>query len=275
MIEQLIASGRHREALTRAGALPESLQKHLLASKALDGLGDAAGAVREAEAALAISPAAEAAHVQLGQIFLGNNTPSAALEVFTDALALHPASVLLRAGRGLALKDLVLYDEAEQEFRRCLEGRPGFSVCFDGLATVYLHTKKFADVKALAAEHRRLNPSDFRGPYFLAVGRNGLEEECESLLDESIAMQPRFAASRALRGRLRLQRGDTQGAIEDLEEARRLRPLYATALLSLAHAYKRGNRDADAARAFEELRHANESERRGKPSLIYRRGARK
>lgn len=57
------------------------------------------------EAALALDPRSEAAHLQLWQIFLGHHTPRAAADIFTDALALHPDSFLLRLGRGLAYKD--------------------------------------------------------------------------------------------------------------------------------------------------------------------------
>ncbi|MBI2685667.1 MAG: tetratricopeptide repeat protein [Acidobacteria bacterium] len=272
-IEKLIAAGQHREALQGLGVLPDSFDKRLLASKALDGMGDAQRAVTEAEAALAIDPRAEAAHLQLGQIFLGNNTPQAALDVFTEALAMHPNSLLLHAGRGLALKDLIRYADAEKELLRCLALRAGFPVCFDGLATVYLHTKRFDEMERAAVEQRKVNPRDFRGPYFEAVARNAREEkDVETLLGESIRLNEGFAAAHALLGRVLLQRGEVARAIASLETAVRLRPAYPPALLNLAQAYKRAGRDGDAARTYDLLREANEKERQGKPALIYHRG---
>lgn len=276
IIEQLIARGQFQEALRRTESLPLTVQRHLLASKALDGLGDAARAVAEAEKALALDPRSEAAHLQLGQIFLGNNTPQAALEVFTDALQLHPNSFLLRTGRGLALKDLNLYDEAIAELKKCLEARPGFAVCFDGLATSYLNAKRFDELSTAAAAQERVNPNDYRAPYFAAAAKSaagGPTADITTLLERSIKRNSRFAAAHALLGRVLLQEDDLGRATAALETAVALRPDYAPALLNLAQVYKKAGRDQDAARVFDQLRAVNEKERAGKPALIYRRGA--
>ena len=256
-------------------SLPKSFERHLLASKAHDGLNDPARAVAEAEAALQLQPRSEAAHLQLGQIFLSRNTPQPALDIFTDALTYHPSSYLLHAGRGLALKDLILYDDAEGELTQCLKLKPAFGICFDGLATVYLHAKRFEDLRRIATEHEQKNPTDYRGPYFTAVAANALNTapaEIQTSLEQSIKINPTFAAAHALLGRIHLQTGNLQSAITSLETAVRLRPDYPPALLNLAQAYKRANRDSDADRAFELLRKANERERQGKPALIFHRG---
>ncbi len=276
-IEQLIAAGKHGEALAALEREPDSFARRLMESKAYDGAGDAARAVERAEAALALDPRSEAAHLQLGQIFLSRNTPQAALEVFSEALAIHPESFLLRAGRGLALKDLVLYEEAEKELKACLAAKPGFPVCFDGLATVYLHGKQYGELAAAAGVQQTINPGDYRGYYFAAVARNATgspREGTEKLLGAALMRNPNFAAAHALLGRLQLERGNVAAAIELLEKAVRLRAHYPPALLNLAQAYRRAGREADAERAYAALREANERERQGHPTLIYRRGGR-
>src|SRR5258708_486051 len=109
--ERLIVSERFAEALATLRENPaDTLRWHLLASKAYAGTGDPARAVAEAEAALAMAPRSEAAHLQLGQIFLTNNTPLAASEIFAEALAIFPDSFLLHLGEGLALTELHRYD---------------------------------------------------------------------------------------------------------------------------------------------------------------------
>lgn len=274
-IEKLIAAGEYRNALATLEKQPDTFERHLLASKAHDGLNDPAHAVAEAEAALQFQPRSEAAHLQLGQIFLSRNTPQAALDIFTEALSYHPGSYLLHAGRGLALKDLTLYEDAEKELTQCLKRKPAFGICFDGLATVYLHTKRFADLAEISARHQQAAPGDYRGPYFAAVAANALNaapSEVRKSLERSIKINPNFAASHALLGRLHLRNNELAAAIQSLETAARLRPDYPPALLNLAQAYKRANRDADANRAFEMLRQANERERQGKPALIFHRG---
>src|SRR5207248_2911382 len=145
---------------------------HVLASKAYDGLNDPAQAVREAEAGLALDPGSEAAHVQLGEIFLSHNTPAAALDIFSEAQRLFPNSRLLRLGKGLALKELQRYDEAERELAGCWP----VPVAFDALATVYIHRLKFAEAKELASRFIAADPDDYRGYYFLAAAKDGLQE---------------------------------------------------------------------------------------------------
>src|ERR1700687_1390516 len=90
--ESLIAAGRYEPALATlrqnsartarcplqgpdVPGLKERSGPHLLASKAYEGLNDPSQAVAEAEAALNLEPRSEAAHLQLGQIFLTHNTP--------------------------------------------------------------------------------------------------------------------------------------------------------------------------------------------------------
>lgn len=275
VIEKLIAAGRYDEAMERLRAQPESFERHLLTSKIYDGKGDAGKAVEAAEAALAMRPRAETAHLQLGQIFLSYNTPEAALDVFTEALTYHPDSFLLHAGRGLALKDLVLYEEAEKELGTCLKARPGFPICFDGLATVYLHGKRYRELRAASEQQERVNPGDYRGPYFLAVALNATGGDTaliEKKLEAALGKNARFAAAHALLGRVRLARGAVPEAIASLEQAVRLRADYPPALLNLAQAYKKAGREADAERVFALLRQANEKEREGRPSLKYHRG---
>src|SRR6476659_11110408 len=82
-VERQLAGGRYQDALAALQQNPErGFRWHLLASKTYEGLNDPARAVSEAEAALALEPRSEAAHLQLGQIFLSHNTPAAALEIF-------------------------------------------------------------------------------------------------------------------------------------------------------------------------------------------------
>lgn len=276
-MEKHIAEGRYREALELLPACGFSLKCHLLASKAYDGLNDPAKAVAEAEAALALDPKSEAAHLQLGQIFLSRNTPQAAVEIFSEALALHPNSLLLRLGRGLALKELTRYDEAVEDLQACLARRPDFGLAFDALATIYLHTKRYAELSGLVETFRAQAPGEYRGPYFAAAALEGQAldlDEAARLARESIRLNPRFAAAHALLGKMLLEQNDLEGAIAALQRAVELRPDYGPALLNLAQAYRRAGRHEEAARMFDRLRALNAEQRKGRPSLRYRRGLR-
>jgi tetratricopeptide (TPR) repeat protein len=275
-VEKLIASGNYRQALAvLEKTQPANARWHLLASKIFDGLNDPARAVQEAQRALDLEPGNENHRLQLAQVFLTRNTPLPAYEILSEAQQLFPDSLLIRLGKGLALKELQRYEEAETELLECLRRKPDFGLAFDALATVYIHTIKFGDADRLAAKYISDYPSDFRGYYFRAAARHGLmleSEETETLVRQAIRLKPEFAASHALLGKILLENGQTEDAVASLQEAIRLRPDYSPAHYHLANAYRRIGRHADAAREFQVVRDLKENERQPVLSLRYHRG---
>jgi predicted Zn-dependent protease len=275
--DRFIAAGQFRQALAAlAQNPPRNARFHLLASKAYDGLNDPARAVSEAEAALALEPRNEAAHLQLGQIFLSRNTPAAAYDIFTEAQQLFPQSFLIRLGRGLALKELRRYEEAAAELSACLARNPASGIVFDALATVYLHASRFDDLQQLAAEYTARNGADYRGYYYLAAAREGLgqaEDATLGLLQKSLARKSDFAASLSLKGKLLLRQNAPAEAASVLERAIALRPDHVPSHMALAAAYRKLDRREDAARQFQLVRELlDKQQNQPPPTLRYRRG---
>ncbi len=278
--EAAISDGKYNVALTQLQAIPTRTARwHLLASKAWEGLEDPAKAVAEAEAALRQEPGNAANHVQLAQIFLENNTPQAALEVFDGALALFPDMYLLRLGKGLSLKELQLYSEAERELHWCLERRPESALAFDALATIYLHLSRFEEARTLSQAFLARNDSEARGYYFLAAARAGewaAADETLRLLAESLRRNPSFAAAHALLGKLLLREGKARAAdaAAHLRKAAELRPDLVEAHLHLAQALRWLGDEAGAAREFDTVRRLKAKEREPRKELLYHRGSR-
>jgi tetratricopeptide (TPR) repeat protein len=270
-VEQLVAQGRYAEAQTRLAQLPSASPRwHLLASKIFDGLGDPAAAVQQAENALALDPRSEAAHVQLGTIFLSHHTPEAALEVFTEARQLLPQSLLLRLGRGLALQELQRWDDAEADLSACLP----HPLAYDALATILLQRGRFPELVRLAERFRESAPGDYRPWYFLAAAKEAQDVAgVEADLRESLRRNPRFAASHALLGKWLLKQGRAAEAVPELEQATQLRPDLVQAHLHLAQALQRLNRREEAARSFETVRQLKEKEKAPRQKLLFHRGA--
>jgi len=269
-IERTIAAGRHREALSQLEGLKDRpVAWHVLASKAHDGLNDPGRAVAEAEKALELDLRNEAAHVQLGYVFLSRNTPKAAVDVFTDAERLLPDSLVIRLGKGLALKELQRYDEAESTLERCWP----HPLAFDALATVLVQRGKFEQAKELSSRFVKVNPSDYRGYYFLAAAKNGLMEEgAREALRQSLARKADFAASHALLGKIQMAEGELAAAAASLEKATRYRPDLVQAHLHLAQTYRKLGREEDALREFATVKELKEKEAQPKPGLLYHRG---
>jgi tetratricopeptide (TPR) repeat protein len=275
-VEKLLGAGQYQQALAELDQLPSRTARwHLLRSKAYDGLHDPARAVEEAQLALDLDPRQESLHLHLAQIFLTRNTPQPAFEILSEAQALFPDSLLVRLGKGLALKELLRYDEAEKELLECLRRRPDLALAFDALGSAYLSTKRFEDGLQAAERYRKNNPKDFRGYYYLAACRDGLKlepPETEALLRHAIRLQPEFAASHALLGKLLLDGERAREAVASLEEAIRLRPDYSPPHYHLAMAYRRLGRLDDAERASRLFSELKDKERQPAPTLLYRRG---
>lgn len=276
--ERLIAEGRYQSALaTLRQSSPHTARWHLLTSNAYEGANDLAHAVEEAEAALSMEPRNQAAHLQLGQIFLSHNTPSAAYEVFSEAQQIFPDSFLILLGKGLALKELQRYDEAAAELRKSLTWQPSSGIAFDALATVFLHSLKFESVLEISEQFVNRNPADYRGYYYVAAGREALglpgELSCE-LLKKSIERNPDFAASHGLMGKILLRQNSIEDALISLKRAVALRPDHISSHLTLANAYRKLGREADASREFRIVRELHEQERQPRPALLFHRGTR-
>jgi tetratricopeptide (TPR) repeat protein len=277
-VEQALARGEYRVALNRlAGLTPRDARWHLLASKAWDGLNDPAKAVAEAEEALKLDPGKPVYHVHVAQIFLSRNTPKAALEIFSEADMLFPGNFVIRLGKGLALKELQLYDEAERELLWCLDRQPGAALAFDALATIYIHLSRYSDANKLTTAFMKQNAEDYRGYYFLAAARDGEQlpgAETRGLLAESIRRNPNFAAAHALTGKILLREENAAEALKYLRRAVELRPDLVQAHLHLGRALRATGDEAAAAREFETVRQLKAKEQEPVPALLYHRGSR-
>jgi tetratricopeptide (TPR) repeat protein len=271
-IERHVTAGRYREALAQLELEQErSPAWHVLASKVYDGLNDPARAVAEAESALRIDPRSEAAHVQLGYIFLSRNTPAAAMDIFTDAEQIFTQSLVLRMGKGLALKELQRYDDAEKTLAACFP----HPVAFDALATLLVQRGKFVEARDLAARFIEANPKDYRGYYYLAAARDGLrEKDARGAVRQSLSYKSDFAASHALLGKIQLREGELEAAAASFKQAIQYRPDLVQAHLQLAQTYRKLGREADAEHEFAIVRELREREAQPKPSLRYHRGDR-
>ena len=275
-VERLIAAGKYQAAVEELERnTNRSFQWHLLESKALEGIGDLPRAVSEVEAALQLEPRNEAAHLQLGQIFLSHNTPLAALEIFTDAQQLFPQSFLIRLGRGLALKEIGRYDQSAVVLQEALSQQPSSGIAFDGLATVLLQNSKFEEAQRVSESYVSRNTADYRGFFYLAAAREGLalrDDISLELLKKSLELNPDFAATHSLLGKILLRQNSLQAAALALERSIALRPDHVPSHMTLATVYRKLGREADARKEFQTIREINEKERQPSPSLLYHRG---
>jgi tetratricopeptide (TPR) repeat protein len=237
-------------------------------------LNDPVRDVTRAQAELDRNPRSEAAYLKLGQIFLTWNTYTPALEVFEEAAALFPDSVIVALGRGLARKGLKQYDEAERDFLECLGKDAKLAVAFDALASMYVQTFRYEDAERVSRQFIASDARDYRGYYYLAAALEGAKRDPAAALEylrQSTERNPGFAAAYALAGKVMTAQDRTEEAIVQLKRATQLRPDYSPAHLYLANAYRKAGRDAEAVREFQTVRELKEKEGQV-PSLRYHKG---
>jgi tetratricopeptide (TPR) repeat protein len=87
------------------------------------------------------------------------------------------------------------------------------------------------------------------------------------LAEEAIKLNTRLPLGHYLLGRLVLETGDTPRAIQELEMAQRLAPNEARVYYSLARAYAKANRRADADRARETFARLNKANEQGDSAI--------
>lgn len=279
-IESQINTGDYSGALAALNSVPDEnhdTRWHLLASKAQDGLNNPARAVAEAQQAIDLDPASEAARLQLAQIFLSRNTPEAAYEILSEAMTLFPNSALIRLGAGLALNQMRRYADAIPVLKECLKMRPDLGPAFDALASAYLNSAAYEMLLKESAEYAHARPEDFRGFYYEAAARVELALErapAEALLRRSIQLNPNFAAAHALLGRILVDRNQAEAAVPELRQAIHLRPGYTPAHLYLARAWRNLGKTDLAREESETVARLNQEESRPVPHLLYHRGNR-
>ena len=194
----------------------------MLASKAYDGLNDPARAVAEAEAALQLDPRNEAGARAARLSFFSAGIHRWRRWRFSPTRSgCSRKSLVVRLGKGLALKELQRYDEAEKTLAACWP----HPLAFDALATVLVQRDKFEEAKIWRHGSFRRIPQDYRGYYFLAAAKDGLQEkDAREALRQSLERKADFAASHALLGKIQLREGELEAAVASFEQAIRYRP---------------------------------------------------
>lgn len=185
-----------------------------------------------------------------------------------------------------------------------VEAEPRSALAWAELAMVYHAHALPIEARTCYAEAARLDPAEPRWPYLEALvlaptdpaaslerlaaaqslGAIGLAvdwhegnllaelgraEEARRAFERGLAHDPMAAPLLAGRGRLRLQAGDLEAAVADLEAAVRADPNWAESYVLLSQAYGRLRREVDAAAAAKLAGAAQQLEQLGPPDPVF------
>jgi tetratricopeptide (TPR) repeat protein len=184
---------------------------------------------------------------RIGQMWLEEGAPLRAAAFLIKASELEPQNLQYRIRLARSYLALGRLADAKKEALKALELSPDNGDAIIAL-TEAAQTKE--DIQT-AGEHLQKFPAKDNAPFYLALGnlylRQGDLSSAEDALKQSLAKDPKSAATHMAMGDLYLLRKDPSQAVEEFEKAANLAPIRSVERLKYA-AFKSGMGDIEATR---------------------------
>jgi tetratricopeptide (TPR) repeat protein len=246
-----LLSGRLAEARQQIQlllTLKNTAELHNLLGEVEEKDGNFVHAANEYELA-AHADASESNLFDWGSELLLHRTLGPAIQVFQDAAQRYPASPRLAIGLGMALYAHGNYDEAVKSLLRAADLNPSDPSCYLFLSRAYDSSPSQAD-DVIQRFHRfsELQPRNAQALYYYAMslwkGRRaqdpGLDlHQIETLLKNSIDLDPKLAEAHLQLGNLYSDQGKYAEAVPEYMQALELNPDLSDAHYRLGQAYVR------------------------------------
>jgi tetratricopeptide (TPR) repeat protein len=191
-----------------------------------------------------------------GSELLLHRTLGPSIEIFQDATQRYPASQRLAIGLGMALYAHGNYDDAVKSLLRAADLNPSDSGCYLFLSRAYDSSPSQADeVIQRFRRFSELQPRNGQALYYYAMslwkGKRAQDptldlRQIESLLKNSIALDPKLAESHLQLGNLYSDQGKYADAIPEYVRALELDPDLGDAHYRLGQAYVRTGQEGPA-----------------------------
>ncbi len=245
---------------------------HGLLADVEEGAGDYRRAAAEYQIAAQIDPSED--HIfDWGTEFLLHQTYDPAITILVHGVDLHPRSLKLNVGFGIALYLDQQYDKGLKQLCLATDLNPyeKWPYLFLGSSYAALSSRFETDeVKKRLKRFAVDQPRNARALYYYAVSlwdRNQASEqdasEAQSLLKKAVELDPSFADAHLQLGIFYSDRGNYHGAVGELLSALAVQPNLTVAHYHLAQAYTRtGQKDLakKELKIFERLRSADTEE---------------
>jgi tetratricopeptide (TPR) repeat protein len=218
-----------------------------LASRAYEDTGDTPQAVATLRQALLLDPQNVSLFLDFATICFSHESFQVGIDVLTEGLSQQPKSDDLYVARGVLYVQLAQYDKAEADFEKAYELNPhqSLSTAAQGLAAVQANDLDHALVSI--QEKLKRKPNDPLLLYLQAdvLSQKGVDPGTPDFqlalhsAQKSVSLQPTLAASRAVLGKLYMQSGQYQAAIEQCRKALSIDPNDQTAVYRLIQALRK------------------------------------
>lgn len=255
--------------------------------------GETKKALSHYEAALRAKPGWLDAIEEYANLLLKNNKVSEAEETVQNALKLNPDDVKMHTSLGNVYNRKNIYDNAEIEFKKALDGDDEYKPALTGLARSLEKQGKHAEAAETINKAQRLNPDDVAiikqsaevllsanflpaayekisrlweinkddpqtisllGQYYISKGD---ESKIEGCFDKIQKVAPDYKDVYRDWGMRYIQKGDSRKAEQYLKTAIRQNPKDAESMMYLGEVYESQKRPEDALAMYKQASHAD------------------
>lgn len=240
--------GKARDQIRQMMARQDTAELHNLVAEVEEGVGDYGAAAREYERAASMDPSEENIFDR-GSELLIHRAFDPAIQVFTGGVERYPRSAMIQIGYGVALYSRGRYEESIKALCVAADLAPADP-------RPYLFLGKMYNVSAPNADQisRRLEffvkaqPQNAQAVFYYAMSlwqkplSGNLQarlKQAESLLKQSIALDPKLADAYFQLGNLYAQHNRFPEAVKEYKQAIALQPDLVEAHYRLAQAYTR------------------------------------
>lgn len=200
-------------------------------------------AIEAYEQALRLEPNDAASHLALGKLYLDRNDLDRAIRDLRAALKIAPGLDGVHLSLGRAYRAAGDLQSAVAIVKQGIERNPSDQDSRYVLAQVLLALRRDDEGRREMDAFRRVQDqiAQTNSTFERAVGsaQAGELDRAEDLLMETLRLAPRYAPALRILGIVRLNRGNSRGAVDVLQQALTSNPLHPEPYFTLAEAYFR------------------------------------
>ena len=275
----IAAAKGHPEMVAEAERLAkEILQKdsnhvegHILMGSVFYAQNEHEKAFAEINHAIELDPKRVESYLSLARFYIVTNDQAKAEETYQRAISVNNASGLAHTEYGKYLVQLNRSADAEAEMRKAIEVEPTNRASHFVLASFYLVNKQLDKAEVAYKALADLDRDKPEGRAVLADFYSSINrlDEAASIYQEIVAKSPDFTQGRYRLGEIMLMRGDTQGAMAQIDEVLKKDQHDRQALLLRARVRAQTGQSNDLQAAVEDLKEVLVQEPNSRPGLYF------
>lgn len=250
---------------------PNHVEGHILMGSVLYAQNEREKAFAEINHAIQLNPKRVESYLSLARFYIVTNDKTRAEETFQRAISVNNNSGLAHTEYGKYLAQLGRLGDAEAEMRKAVEVEPTNRASRFVLASFYLVNKQFdkAEVAYKALAELDKDKPDSRAvlaDFYSSINRL---DEAINIYQDILTKSPDFTQGRYRLGEIMLMRGDTQGAMAQVNEVLAKDKNDRQALLLRARVRAQTGLSEDLLAAVEDLKEVLVQEPNSRPGLYF------